>query len=435
MKKLLVVVGMMLAAAMAARTDEIALPKEAPKVAGKFVVHEWGVAIRQPTTSGTMLSAPPEQVAGLPSFVIQQKSVRTLQPQGWDKPVIWFYGPDGLKVDIKVMAGKGFATACYPAAEVLTRKFIHTDVPGEMISTLTETAGFRWQGTLTKEPTGKVMPVAKDHWWQVARDAGGLYFNAGHAAERFLFYEATAFQEPTVSGVLSADTLTIRNRDDQPSGPVLILLNKGGKHYVRVVESVGANAAVEVGRSALLKEAVSAAAVLAACAAQWHGCGLTAAESKAVVQVWREDLLKADNFLLLARMPAKLYDAMFPLTIVPAPAELVRVGMVFDALHDQWDAASWVPARQDAAREAMARTVADLGSSEYRKREAATEELARHGQKARRLLEQLAQSPDPEISTRARTLLEKVPLPTVEAPASSGGNPRGVSIQSLDGER
>jgi len=432
MKKPLMIVGLMLAAGMMAQADKIALPKGTP---AKFVVHEWGVAIRQPTTSGTILSAPAEQVAGLPPFVLRQKSARTLQPQGWDKPVIWFYGPDGLKVDIKIMAGKGFATACYPAAEVLTRKFIHTDRPGMMISTLTETAGFRWQGTLTKEPASKVMPVAKDHWWQVARDAGGLYFNAGQAAERFLFYEGTAFQEPTVSGVLSADLLTIHNRNDQPSGQVLVLLNTGGKHYVRVVESIGTNAAVEVSRSALLKEAVSADAVLAACAAQWHGCGLTAVESKAVVQVWREDLLKADNFLLLARMPAKLYDAMFPLTIVPAPAELVRVGMVFDALHDQWDAASWVSARQDAAREAMARAAADLGSSDYRKREAATEELARHGQKARCLLEKLAQSPDPEISTRAKMLLEKIPLPKTDAPASPGGDPWGVSIRALNGER
>lgn len=403
--------------------------EKADAVGTGLVVHEWGVAIRQHTASGVLLSSPAELVSGLPAFVTRQKSTRTLEPQGWDKPVIWFYGPDQTKISVTVMAEKGFATASFPKAQVLTRRFSHIDRKAQMVSLLTETAGFRWDGTLTKEPTGKVPAVAKEHWWQTARDAGGLYFNAAGTAERFLFYEATAFQEPTVSARVSADAITVRNSDELPSGPVILLANTGGNHFVRVIESVGANAAVKVNRDEMLKEAVGVEAVLTACAAQWASCGMTDAESKAIVQVWREDLLKPDNFLLISRLPPKLYAAIFSLTIEPAPTELVRVGMVFDALHDQWDAASWIPARKKDFYEPLMKAAADLGSPDFRTREEASRELAHWGREAKGLLEKLAQSPDPEIKVRAKELLEKIPPPAVDIPARAGVDSSGVMIQ------
>jgi len=414
-------------AAMSAWSPVPALGADGPKEGeAGLVVHEWGVAVRRETTRGPLLSSPAELVSGLPPFVVRRKTGRTLQPQGWDKPVIWFYGPDGMKVSVKVTADRGFATACFPAAEVLTRRFSHIDGTAMMASLLTESAGFRWRGTLTREPTGGVPEVPKDHWWRTARSAGGLYFNVKGVSERFLFYEASAFQAPTVSAEVTVDAIAIRNAHDAPSGQVIVLVNTADKHYMRVWETVGPGAAVKLARGEVMKEFSSADRVLVACAEQWKSFGMTAPEADAIDAVWREDLLKPQRFLLISRMPPKLYDAMFPLTVTPPPVELVRVGMVFDALDDQGERAVWFP----GLNEKLIKAAVDLASDDFKQREAASRELARWGSLARGVLEKLARSEDAEVRGRAQALLERL-VPDVDAPAREGTDEKGAVIRAV----
>ncbi|MFI5382118.1 MAG: hypothetical protein ACHRHE_22715, partial [Tepidisphaerales bacterium] len=329
-----------------------------------------------------LLSSPAELISGLPPFVFREKTVQRLEPQGWDKPVIWFHGPDGTRVSVEVMAKQGFVTANFPGAQLLTRRYSHTDRKAMMVSLLTEAAGYRWEGTLTRAPAAKVPEVAKDHWWQIARDAGGQYFNAKGGSERFIFYEATAFQEPVVSAKVTAEAITIRNTYDAPTGQVIVLVNAPDKHYVRVVDTIGANAELQLGKDEILKGSCSAESVLAACAGQWTSFGMTEPEGKAIAAVWREDLLKSNRFLLISRMPVRLYDAMFPLNITPSPGELVRVGLVFDAMDRQSGAASWLPLRQDI-QQAVAKAASGLGNDDWKKRDQASEELARLGNQGR----------------------------------------------------
>jgi len=105
--------------------------------------------------------------------------------------------------------------------------------------------------------------------------------------------------------------------------------------------------------------------------------------------------------------------------------------MVFDALHDQWDVAAWIPARTKDSYEPLRKAAADLGSPDFRKREAASQELARRGREAKGLLERLAQSPDPEIKMRAKELLEQFPPPVVDTPARAGVDSSGVMFHPL----
>lgn len=106
-------------------------------------------------------------------------------------------------------------------------------------------------------------------------------------------------------------------------------------------------------------------------------------------------------------MPPKLYDDMFYMEIRPAPQELVRVGMVFDVLDGQWNAASWVTELKDVDK-TLQQAAADLCSSNFHVRDRATTTLARAGNRARSVLVKLTHSGDAEVKARATKLLKEI---------------------------
>ena len=57
--------------------------------------------------------------------------------------------------------------------------------------------------------------------------------------------------------------------------------------------------------------------------------GLTAEEAASMVDVWRDELFVASGLRVLTVLPRWLYDAVLPLEMLPAPEELVRVGVVW----------------------------------------------------------------------------------------------------------
>ena len=157
---------------------------------------------------------------------------------------------------------------------------------------------------------------------------------------------------------------------------------------------------------------------------------MTGAEGQTIAAVWREDLLRPRRILMIARMPAKLYEAMFPLTIEPAPKEVVRVGLVFDALEGQLEASAWIPELRELEKE-LQKAANGLGSGEWREREEASRVLVNAGPRARNILEELARSQDPEVRARAEELLKKMIVPEVEAPAREGTVRPGVTITAV----
>ncbi|MBN1670591.1 MAG: HEAT repeat domain-containing protein [Kiritimatiellae bacterium] len=89
------------------------------------------------------------------------------------------------------------------------------------------------------------------------------------------------------------------------------------------------------------------------------------------------------------------------------PAPLLKMGpdavtALFDRLFPETAPRAPVP---ELGREQAARLVAQLGAPEYKQRESATHELARTGRRHAELVKQAAQSPDPEVRLRAKSIL------------------------------
>jgi hypothetical protein len=343
----------------AAFADDPAVPPHK-----EFVVHEWAVWVKGASLNGTVLSSPAQLVAGLPKFVqtlkdprqpttpAQPKVGQKAIPGGpmWNKPVLHLYGEEGMDVRISVTTAQGLLSAYWPAGKRL----------GVYLTTFGTQAvrGIEWSGTLQGKPDGKVGEPPKDHWWSAVREVSSMYFVADKQCERFLFYEGTAMQEPAVTATISADQLKLTNSGGDPTGQVMVIVHSGDKWYYRVLDAIKGGGEAVISKAEFLAKEFSEDQLLEACRSHWQQFGMTQAEAKAIVKSWEPDLLHPWQILVISRMPAELYEKMFPLTVSPKPDKLVRVGVVFDRLKGK-SCANIVPGLSDHIKDLREQAKAD----------------------------------------------------------------------------
>jgi hypothetical protein len=394
-----------------------ALPVAAEEAA--LVVHEWGVWVRGQTTQGTQLAAPNELIQGLPPFVfrVSREYTPRRQNHGWDKPVLHLYGPDGMAVTVKVLTPQGRLTAYFPEVRLLEETATITSRKEMMVYSLTDCTGLEWTGTLAAQAPPKVAQAPEGHWWKKVREVPSAYVKTARGAERFLFYEATAYQEPLLAGQVTPDELVLKNRHEQPCGPVLVVLHDGKARFLRSIASVPATGEVRLAKAELLKAPCRDEEILQAARTQWESYGLTKEEAAAIVETWRPDLLNTLGFLVIARLPSPVYDRMFPLSVTPAPRQLVRAGVIFDTLPGEAERLNWLPALR-ATFETWAK---DLNDESFEVRERATLRLQSLGDLPRPYLEKLAQSDQLEVQAIARRLLEQLKPTETQLPLRKAG--------------
>ena len=384
-----------------------------------FVVHEWGVMVRGRTTHGSLLCAPDELITGLPAFALLLKNEYTPKTEnhGWDKPVLHFYGPENLAITVKVLTPQGRPTAYYPKPNLVEKTVHITDVKAMDAYSLTDCVGLEWSGTLSAQPSKKIPQPAAGHWWNDARQIPSMYVNTPNGAERFLFYEATAFQEPAITSSVSGTEIVLKNSHSAASGPVLLILNDGTTRYLTVVKAVPAGGSVTVSKADLLRTPVDAAAILDAARAQWESFGMTHDEAAAIVSVWKSDLLNTVGFLCIARMPEELYEKMFPLTITPKPASQVRAGVIFDTLSGEEARLDWLP-QIKVKLEPMIRNLSD---DDFEVRQQAVSQLIRMGDIILPRINELTKSENSELGSNAREIQKRLQPLIVDTPLEKGG--------------
>lgn len=200
-----------------------------------------------------------------------------------------------------------------------------------------------------------------------------------------------------------------------------MLVNDGKQRWGRLVVQLPAKSRTVLERAELLAKPWSDEETLAACRKQWVMLGLSTEEARALVEIWKDDLMERPGFLVVSAMPRPTFDAMYPLTIVPAPNELVRVGMVFDHLPGEPERLAWVPELEQA----MGAWHADFENENFETRKAAAARFAQLGDLAQPFLEQNAKAGGVEAQNRVRGLLEALkPLQVEKLPAHGpGGKP------------
>jgi len=376
-----------------------------------FVVHEWGVWVRQvqgPSISAegvpvqgqgyADIGAPKELLSGLPAFVkhYQPVPVSRVMNQNWDKPVLHLYGPEGLQCKLTLKFPQGQPTAFWPLP------ISTTEANSRGRFQVTRVTSMFWEGRLSAAAPADLPKSPEKHWWNAVRAVPGMYINTAQGSERFLFYEGTAAQQPTLNAVLDSEVLTLKNGADQESGPVLVVAYDGQTLWWKSVTSLAASAKLDLKRTELEQAPGDADKLLDAARAQWLAFGLTKEESAAIVESWKPDLTKHVGLMVIARLPAPLYEKMFPLEVTPKPKEIVRAGVIFDTLPGSTERMAWLPGLK-AKLDGIAK---DLSADEFGRRTSAKSALAAHGELISGYLMELTKSDDLEVRNAAKSLLE-----------------------------
>jgi len=391
---------------------------EGPEPQERFVVHEWGVHVRKLEMKAaadpaarprSVLAAPGRLISDLPEFVLRHSAEYkpSFHVGAWDKPVLHFYGREGAEVSVRVLTPRGQPLAYWPKPTMVEKQLSSNEIVGP------ELQGIAWKGRLSAKPAGATPDVKDGHWWQAVRSVPAQWFNAESGSERFIFYEASALQEPLLTGKVGAEELALENLDSTETGPVMVIVNDGRSRRFVAVPTVAPKATVRLARKDLLSADGDAEKLLAGCRAQWESFGMTREEARAIVETWKPDLLTRTGFLVAARIPTGVYDSLFPLEIKPKPDEVVRAGVVFDTLPGEGARLDWLPGLQ-ATLEQLAR---DLTGEEYEMRMAARKRLADLGDLAELFAEKLAKSPDAEVRNAVEEYREKLRTGSLVMPA------------------
>lgn len=274
-------------------------------VAG-LTVHEWGTFTAVAGEDGRpvqwfALSGP----ADLPCFVkratgIPDKS-RLWATVRMETPVLYFYAPADMKVEVNVRFPLGLMTEYFPPA----------DVRGGSIS---------WPDVRIAHGGTAEFPVEEgtSHYY-LARDTAASPLRVGSDRERFLFYRGVGSFPLPIAATIDASGDVLVTQTGQPIGTVVLFENHRGASGYRVVDLQA--------KTTTIRRPV-AGAPMSSLTAELEQLlisrGLFPREAAAMVATWRESWFEEGTRLFYV-MPSPAVDGVLPLRIKPRPSNIVRV--------------------------------------------------------------------------------------------------------------
>jgi hypothetical protein len=228
-----------------------------------------------------------------------------------ETPVLYFYSPTGVRVNVKVAFNQGLMSEWYPQATT----------PGvDRTRALLSTVGtIEWPAVDVRPGADPAFPQdeVKSHYY-AARDVDAAPLQVGDQHEKFLFYRGLADFQPTIGArINAAGQVTLTGTG--ASGRVVLFESRGGQVGYRIAD--GATTPITVERPALT---ASVDALRTDLAAMLTAEGLYPREAAAMVETWRDSWFE-DGLRVFYVIPKTAVDERLPLSITPAPAEVARV--------------------------------------------------------------------------------------------------------------
>jgi len=313
--------GLLALAVVLTAAGALSSPRES---SNPLVVHEWGTFTSIAGNDGNAVEwLPLSGPSDLPGFVERYRfNLKTSVPAlvRMETPVLYFYAKRELTVDVGVQFHGGAITEWFPKASELTGPST-ADLQNGRGLARSFTGAISWnQVRLTPNaPAGFPTEGAGSHYY-IARQTDASPLETRSQREKFLFYRGIANFQPPLAAMLTGDGgVLVRNRDGAPLGSLVLFENRGGTIAFHVYDQAGAELNADVpkldGESAVPSAELERILVA-------HG--LYAREAKAMVDTWR-DTWFGEGTRIFYVAPRKTVDAILPLTIAPAPSELVRV--------------------------------------------------------------------------------------------------------------
>lgn len=293
--------------------DDIMVP-----VSSRLVAHEWGVWLLE---HGRVAHFD-ELARESPAFVYRAPNVPQPAPLPGPgiqpprpphgviarKPVLFLRADRATHFRVEVGFSGGQPWLYYPSAQVAPQGI----APGSPSLVFTGTVLPSGQAALAQAPHG--------HFWNDLRAGGGdLIATPDGTAERFLFYDGPVAFEPSFAIRWRGNGAQVSPTSTETS----LWLVDGGRFTESAVQGTTSAQTVAQGDMTALRQRLNA---------ELMRRGLTASEARSLLETWRDSLFRDASPRAIYFVPRAAYDRMLPIRITPTPAELVRVGLVVEAL-------------------------------------------------------------------------------------------------------
>lgn len=288
---------------------------QAPPRTADLVVHEWGTFTSIAGEDGQAVSWLPQGgQSDLPCFV--ERSGVFTKGALWgtvrmETPVLYFYAPRELAVDVSVSFRQGLITEWFPHATV--------GMTGAYGGNYQGTAS--WQDVRIAPGQAAAFPTetGPSHYYK-ARSTDAAPIQASGQTEKFLFYRGVGTFAPPISATVQADgKIAVWSAEQRPLGDLILFENRRGALAYSVRRVSGDR--VTLDRPALEDNATGPQRELVRILV---ANGLYQKEAEAMVDTWSDSWFE-EGARLLYIAPRAAVNATVPLKISPMPSEVARV--------------------------------------------------------------------------------------------------------------
>lgn len=371
----------------------------APTAGNGLAVHEWGV-FRVSEDVDFANAALRAEWDDLPAFAYGFIKGRAV-PQHWgafeerNKPIIFFHAQEPIAVRLKIDFPGGMAGVWFPATEKpAVDGFEKQPKTGQSLE---------WNLGVKQCPKGwtpkrtSAPEVPDKHWLnrtrQVTSDEIFARFSPNPMdveREKFIYYDGIFPQRRWLKIAVAKDRVSLTSHVKHPVHDITAVDRRG--HTIRISRVAKLDAGETIAQLQFKdidpkQFAENAAETLVK---QLVAAGLFDDEAKALVDTWKARMFETPGLNLFYRLPQSEYDAAMPITIMPKPDAVIRVGLIYHS-HLEPDFADRV-----------LELVKQMDAPKFADRDAAMKKLLAIGPAALVQLQRLRERADLSLEVRER---------------------------------
>jgi len=293
-----------------------------------LTAHEWGTFTTIASSDGQPVEWLPVDLNGasdLPAFVEHYRAAGfkaclrgTVR---METPVIYFYSSQETRVSVRVSFAKGLITEWYPHPDAVAP---NASLAPDTLYGPHDDGSIAWNSVTVSPAVTPSFPreFGASHYY-AARDTSATPLSvngpSGDQHEKFLFYRGVSTTSlPLTAEVLSSGAIQLTKRISQPIPAFVLFERRDNKLGYRIVTSPQDHLTLETpsvtGTFDSLRGDLEDLLV---------NQGLFREEARAMIETWRDTWFEEGSRLFYI-VPTSYVNSILPLSIQPAPVQVVR---------------------------------------------------------------------------------------------------------------
>lgn len=323
--------------------------RSTPSDAG-FKVHEWGTFTSMQGSTGVELDGMQHEGEALPDFVHSYTNAlpspfralgnHSRNPQvrrtrsKMETPVIYFHTAKPMDVEVSVYFVQGLMSHYFPAPTNIIPEIPANGAQNRTIDLETIGASMlQWRANIAPDLTARDIPPATASHYAIARAVDAAKVRVETAAgttetERFLFYRGLGRDNPAIQITAQArGKARIHNTEAEAIPAAFAVEMQANRGRFSPIGQLAANGQAEFDLSDT--RFASKESTVAALSEQMFKAlcarGLHADEARSMVDTWADQWFGSPGTRVVYIVPNSYVERTLPMSITPAPDELVRV--------------------------------------------------------------------------------------------------------------